>query len=64
VITLWDTGSRDQVATLTGHSGPVNAVAFNGSTLTSTGADPRLISWDLDPDAVIARICGARVGRC
>ncbi|MDX8034225.1 hypothetical protein SK803_28755 [Lentzea sp. BCCO 10_0856] len=64
VITLWDTGTRDQVATLTGHSGPVNAVAFNGSTLTSTGADPRVIRWNLDPDAVIARICAARVGRC
>lgn len=64
VITLWDTGTRDQVATLAGHSGPVNAVAFHGSTLASTGADPRVIRWDLDPDAVIARICGARVGRC
>lgn len=63
-ITLWDTGNREQVATLTGHTGPVNAVAFNGSTLVSTGADPRVIRWDLDPDAVIARICGARVGRC
>ncbi|MCX2953651.1 hypothetical protein [Lentzea sp. NEAU-D7] len=64
VITLWDTGTREQVATLTGHTGPVNSVAFDGDALVSTGADPRVIRWDLDPDAVIARVCGARVGRC
>ncbi|SFR29175.1 WD40 repeat [Lentzea waywayandensis] len=64
VITLWDTATREQVATLTGHTGPVNSVAFNGDTLASTGSDPRVIRWDLDPEAVIARICGARVGRC
>ncbi|MFI6095774.1 hypothetical protein ACIA8G_09490 [Lentzea sp. NPDC051213] len=59
-ITLWDTATRTQIASLTGHAGPANALAFGGQdgrTLASTGADPRVILWDLTPDAVAGRIC-------
>jgi WD40 repeat protein len=66
-ITLWDMTTRTQLTSLTGHSGPVNAVAFGGPRgdwLASTGADPRVIRWDLDANSVIARICGRSVGRC
>ncbi|MGW6449326.1 nSTAND1 domain-containing NTPase [Lentzea sp. NPDC055074] len=58
LITLWQVGDGTQVATLTGHTGPVNAVLFDADgDLTSSGPDPRVIRWDLDPDEVIARLC-------
>ncbi|MFS8098098.1 hypothetical protein LFM09_13230 [Lentzea alba] len=56
LITLWQV-SGTQVATLTGHTGPVNAVLFDADgDLTSSGPDPRVIRWDLDPDQVIGRL--------
>lgn len=58
LITLWQVTDGAQVATLTGHTGPVNAVLFDaGGDLTSSGPDPRVIRWELDPDQVIARLC-------
>ncbi|GGN18205.1 hypothetical protein GCM10011609_68990 [Lentzea pudingi] len=57
LITLWRVTDGEQVATLTGHTGPVKAVLFDaGGDLTSSGPDPRVIRWDLDPDQVIARL--------
>jgi WD40 repeat protein len=60
LITLWRVADGAQVATLTGHTGPVNAVLFDaGGDLTSSGPDPRVIRWELDPDQVIGRLCPA-----
>ncbi|HUQ57463.1 WD40 repeat domain-containing protein [Lentzea sp.] len=60
LITLWRVAEGTQVATLTGHTGPVNAVLFDdGGDLTSSGPDPRVIRWELDPDQVIARLCAS-----
>ncbi|MDX3657354.1 hypothetical protein PV646_08560 [Streptomyces sp. ID05-26A] len=60
LITLWQVADGTQVATLTGHTGPVNAVLFDADgDLTSSGPDPRVIRWDLDPDQVIARLCAS-----
>ncbi|WP_330272170.1 hypothetical protein OG205_35005 [Lentzea sp. NBC_00516] len=58
LITLWQVADGAQVATLTGHTGPVNAVLFDSDgDLTSSGPDPRVIRWNLDPDQVITRLC-------
>ncbi len=63
LITLWQVADGAQVATLTGHTGPVNAVLFDADgDLTSSGPDPRVIRWDLDPDQVISRLCAAGCG--
>ncbi|NGY58855.1 hypothetical protein G7043_07920 [Lentzea sp. NEAU-D13] len=60
LITLWQVADGAQVATLTGHTGPVNAVLFDADgDLTSSGPDPRVIRWDLDPDEVIGRLCAS-----
>ncbi|MFD4643081.1 hypothetical protein ACFWN2_37625 [Lentzea sp. NPDC058436] len=62
LITLWRVSDGTQVATLTGHTGPVNAVLFDaGGDLTSSGPDPRVIRWDLDPDQVIGRLSARQV---
>jgi WD40 repeat protein len=67
VVTLWALDTGRHVATLTGHTGQVAAVAFGpagSDMLASTGADPRIVLWNLDPDAVIVRICTAPGARC
>ncbi|WP_170166398.1 WD40 repeat domain-containing protein [Lentzea atacamensis] len=57
LITLWQVADGTQVATLTGHTGPVNAVLFDADgDLTSSGPDARVIRWELDPDQVISRL--------
>jgi len=66
VITLWDLASGRRTASLTGHNGPARAVAFaprGHRFLASTGSDPRVVLWDLEPAEVIARIC-PRPDRC
>lgn len=60
LIRLWRVADGAEVATLTGHTGPVTAVLFDAAgDLTSSGPDPRVIRWDLDPERVIARLCPA-----
>ncbi|HEX6345159.1 hypothetical protein [Umezawaea sp.] len=60
LITVWRVADRAHVATLTGHTGPVDAVVFDPSNdLTSSGPDPRVIRWELDPEEVMARLCAA-----
>jgi WD40 repeat protein len=57
LITLWNLADGARVATLTGHTGPVNAVAFGPSNvLLSSGPDPRVVRWELDPEQVIAEV--------
>jgi PKD repeat protein len=48
VARVWDVGSQSVVATLSGHSGAVNAVAWNPSTSqpVSAGSDGNVIVWD------------------
>lgn len=65
LVYLWEIATRRQLATLTGHTGPVNAVAFapgEGQILASSGPDPRIVLWTLEPDDVIARICAQTLG--
>lgn len=62
-VTIWDLTSGTNLATLTGHTGPVNVVDFapdDPDVLVSTGADPRVVTWDLNPDRVVSRICASR----
>jgi WD40 repeat protein len=63
LITVWRVADGANVATLTGHTGPVNAVVFDpAGDLASSGPDPRVIRWDLDPEEVMSRLCAA--GAC
>lgn len=67
VVTLWDMATGDHIATLSGHAGPVNVVVFGragSDLLVSTGADPRVVLWDLNPERVMRRICTNRADRC
>ena len=50
-VSLWQVDSGEKIATLTGHAGWVNAVAFspNGSALISGGDDATLRIWDVTP---------------
>ncbi|WP_039936193.1 helix-turn-helix domain-containing protein [Streptomyces himastatinicus] len=47
-LTLWDTGARRRLATLTGHSTWLRAVAYSpdGCTLATGGDDGKLVLWD------------------
>ncbi len=48
-VQIWDVASGTQVATLSGHSAPVNLVAFSadGKSLASCGQDNQLILWQV-----------------
>ena len=52
-VNLWTVGSGEKIATLTGHAGWVNAIAFSpdGQTLISGGDDEMLRLWDVTPYA-------------
>ncbi len=45
-IRLWDVKSGKAAATLSGHSGPVSSISFDGSRLVSAGDDGTLRFWD------------------
>jgi WD40 repeat protein len=57
-VILWDRDSRDSVHILDEHSGPVYCVAFHpdGQWVTSSGADHRIITWDIATGAVVREI--------
>jgi len=46
---LWDVATRQTIATLAGHAGPVNSVAFSpdGHTLATGSADDTARLWEL-----------------
>nr|WP_281276721.1 BTAD domain-containing putative transcriptional regulator [Saccharothrix variisporea] len=62
-VEVWDAATGTRHAKLTGHTGPVRALAFlpDGSLL-SGGDDSRIIRWALSEPEARARIC-AEVGR-
>ncbi|MGH3709596.1 MAG: helix-turn-helix domain-containing protein [Pseudonocardiaceae bacterium] len=57
---LWHIGNGGTpMATLTSHTGPINAAAFskNGDFLVTMSADHTVRFWDLEPGHVIDRLC-------
>lgn len=47
VISVWVLGTGARASSVKAHSGPVKALAFGGHRLVSTGADQRVVRWDL-----------------
>jgi WD40 repeat protein len=47
------------VATLTGHNGPINAIAYSpdGHTVATASTDKTITLWNTDPDTAITTIC-------
>ncbi|MEW1587166.1 hypothetical protein AB0283_17225 [Micromonospora vinacea] len=59
-IVVWDTGTRQRVATLSGHGARVRGLAFTAAgTLISGAEDGRIVSWSFDLRAARAQICAA-----
>lgn len=58
IAQVWDVGSQSVLATLTGHTGSVNAVAWNtisGQPVTA-GSDGNVILWDSATGASVATL--------
>ncbi|MCH7686383.1 MAG: hypothetical protein IH899_06845, partial [Planctomycetes bacterium] len=56
VISLWDTASRKQVATLEGHEGAVRWMTFSpdGKTLTSVGERMAIRRWNVEQGKLLS----------
>jgi len=59
-LTVWDLDSSQEIRTLSGHMGSVNAVAVtpDGKRIVSGSADKDLKIWDLDSGQVIRTLTG------
>jgi WD40 repeat protein len=59
-ITLWNLARGTRLARLTGHSGPVTALAFDptGTRLASGGQDKTARLWDVPPRRLSATLVG------
>ena len=59
-VTLWDTATRQETASLAGHTDAVNTIAFDGGGgLLATGSDDHTIRlWDLASRAAMATLAG------
>lgn len=57
-VRLWDCVTGNQVRLMTGHKGPINALAFSmeGRFLASAGADCRVLIWDLAHGHLVAAL--------
>ncbi|WP_390479857.1 WD40 repeat domain-containing protein [Frankia casuarinae] len=51
------------MATLTGHTGPVETLAFDGTMLATAGDDTTARLWDLNPTSLTRRACTTPTGR-
>lgn len=62
VIKLWLADTRQEIATLRGHAGPVTSVAFSpgGEMLASAGTDGSIRLWDTASRQQLAELAGAR----
>ncbi|WP_168211166.1 nSTAND1 domain-containing NTPase [Actinosynnema sp. ALI-1.44] len=56
-VGLWDSATGSRLATLSGHTGPVAAVAFAPGGHAVSSADARAITWTIDEDRAIRDIC-------
>jgi WD40 repeat protein len=63
-VDLWDPARGRRLATLRGHSGPVDTLAFSpdGKILASGGQDGRVVLWKVDGRAVWAVLVGHEAG--
>ena len=59
-VQLWSVATHQQIATLTGHTGPVYSVAFspNGQTLASGSQDGTVRLWNVATHQQIATLTG------
>ncbi|MFI7675871.1 protein kinase [Actinophytocola sp. NPDC049390] len=59
VVRLWDLGSHQLLASLTGHGGALNRIVFSpdGTMLASGGTDTDVGVWQLDPETVVRQLC-------
>jgi uncharacterized delta-60 repeat protein len=59
-IKLWDVNSKENIATLKGHSGSINSVAFSpdGSLLASGSRDGKIKLWDVGRKKKVATFKG------
>jgi WD40 repeat protein len=58
-VIVWDIQHRTIQARLTGHTGPVRAIAYSpdGTTITTGGDDQTINTWNTSPQQTATQIC-------